>query len=640
MLEVLLMVIGALVSGLWDARGHPGAMLDALLAPFSTARWTRHIRYKVDQYYRVLIRERLQSGLRTELLSGNGSDALVAELRQAARQKKGPLHRLFDEFAVNGRAGRRVWTEPKFAAFVASRLGDDSGTAPVLWRCFCYSATYPFTNRPAQCGEEQQLDLDAWVQAVALLATDAGSHVGRERSPYSIYGRGLDCTWYRFIGLSVPCNAEGVNDDDNDDDNAAIQSDDWHPPDALDKIAFVAATQLPIDMPMLGPPLSEIRPNVRKLLEDDYRSSSSSSAPISAGDFVVPYQDMVELLGAVLQVRKSNTVSWSLGDQSSLSLSVDVDRPAHQIVAEGILGVGGIRAGSAVSFAAYAVLSDTFQFHNDSEPAWCFEQELSLLWRSLFSLSRAGGDGSSLVSPDSNTMHQLPPLISQALDFFLPLPQNAIDRHERRLNTLVYASYAGAGLSRGGVLAALTWPYSSKLVVVYGHVTVDDAAASSKNGARPTRSRVRATDERRQPAMLAVMTSSPLWCTYETGHIDDFLVDDMHVLLEMALRPRVLRYRASARTTYSDLVDIPGDAFLSFGLCQPHDATAPAGRTAAGSAAWGAGASGLVLDCNAGVATLCSVPHSQGYVDIPAGPCAKPLKQVASPKAWTTTIRI
>lgn len=556
-----------------------------------------------------------------------------------------------------------VWTEHQFAAFVASRLGDNSGTAPVLWRCFYYNATYPFIDRPHQRDEEQQLDLDAWVQAVALLATDAGSNVGRVMPQYSIYGHGQDYMWYRFISLSVPCNADGVNDDD-----AAIQSDDWHPPDALDKIAFIAATQLPIDMPIRGPPLSEIRPNVRKLVEDDY--SISSSAPISAGDFVIPYRDMVDLLGAVLQVRKSNTVSRFLRDQNSLSLSVDVDRPAHQVVAEGILGVGGIREGSAVSFTAYTALSDKFvgSFYprgleymasvrilviliytsqrsyddfRDSKPTWSFKQELSLLWRSLFSISRANGDGSASASPYNNNMHQPPPLVSQAIDFLLPLPQDAFNCHRHRQDTLIYASYAGAGLSRDGVLAALTWPYSSKLVVVHGHVTVGDAAASIKNSAGPTRSSARATDARRQPAMLAVMASSPLWCTYKTGEIDDFFVDGMHSLLELAPRPRVLRYRAAVKTTFANLVDAPGgDAVISFGLRQPHDALPAAGRTSAGSATRGASASGLILDFNAGVATLCSVPDSQGYVEIPAGPYAKSPKQVAYPEAWTTTICI
>lgn len=106
MFEILLMVLGALVSGLWNTLGHPGAMLDAILAPFDSARWMRHNRYKVDRYYRRLTKGSLQSGLRSGLLAGDGNDTLAVELRQAARQK-GPLHRLFDEFAVDGRAGRQ-----------------------------------------------------------------------------------------------------------------------------------------------------------------------------------------------------------------------------------------------------------------------------------------------------------------------------------------------------------------------------------------------------------------------------------------------------------------------------------------------------------------------------------------------------
>lgn len=111
MFPVLLMVLSVLASGLWAALGHPGAMLDAVLAPFSTARWQRLVRFKVARYYRSLTGARLQARLRSALLGSRGGpagrDALIAALQQAAQQKKGPLHRLFDAFAVGGRAGRR-----------------------------------------------------------------------------------------------------------------------------------------------------------------------------------------------------------------------------------------------------------------------------------------------------------------------------------------------------------------------------------------------------------------------------------------------------------------------------------------------------------------------------------------------------
>lgn len=262
------------------------------------------------------------------------------------------------------------------------------------------------------------------------------------------------------------------------------------------------------------------------------------------------------------------------------------------------------------------MLTSASQQSPDNElPGRCFEQELSLLWRGLFSASAASSD---------NNTHP-PPLLSHAIDYFVPLPRDASSRHGRhgrhgrhhghhrqhhgrRNDTLVYAEHAGAGLSRDGVLAALMWPYGAKLAVVYGDVAAADARA--------------------QPAIFAVMAASPVWCTYATGARSDFFVDDTHVLLEMAPRPRVLRYRGAATATLAELVAAPGDGALSFGAVRQPNGDA---RTS----------SGLVLDFPACVATLCSVPEdSHGYAEIAPGPSAEAPNQVTPPAAWTTTMRI
>lgn len=182
-------------------------------------------------------------------------------------------------------------------------------------------------------------------------------------------------------------------------------------------------------------------------------------------------------------------------------------------------------------------------------------------------------------------------------------------------------------LSRDGVLKALTWPFSSKFLVVYG-TTIDVA---SQKSSRRTRSSTQNTEDS-QTAILAVITSSPLWSIYRTGKIDDFLVDDTHLLLELAPRPRILWY-AAEQTKYADLVDTTDDALISFG----HSAT----PTADGPAR----SSGLTLNLNAGVATLCSLPGwtkgpAQGYVEIPVGPRNGPPKKVDEPGEWETTVRI
>lgn len=81
-----------------------------------------------------------------------------------------------------------------------------------------------------------------------------------------------------------------------------------------------------------------------------------------------------------------------------------------------------------------------------------------------------------------------------------------------------------SGLSRNGVLKALTWPVSSKFVVVYGTTT----DVTSQGESRHTRGSTQNAEDS-QPAILALMTSLPLWSIYKTGEIDDFLVDDAHL---------------------------------------------------------------------------------------------------------------
>ena len=128
------------------------------------------------------------------------------------------------------------------------------------------------------------------------------------------------------------------------------------------------------------------------------------------------------------------------------------------------------------------------------------------------------------------------------------------------------------------------------------------------------------------------MTSSPLWSTYTTGTVDDFLVGDEHLLIELAPRPRTLWY-AAEETKYADLVDTTNNSLISFG----HSVTSATGESGRSS--------GLTLNFDAGTATLCSSPdptkgREQGYVEIPVGPRDGPAKKVEEPGAWETAIRI
>lgn len=252
-------------------------------------------------------------------------------------------------------------------------------------------------------------------------------------------------------------------------------------------------------------------------------------------------------------------------------------------------------------------------------PAWSFDRELTAFWRGLFSTQ-----DSYLPAPSSSNQHP-PSLILQALDFLYPFQQSFYDLQERRQSTLLYSTHSG--FSRDEVLKALSWPFSSKFVVVYG--TTTDVA--SQAGSNHTRSSTRST-EASQPAILAIMTSSPLWSIYKTGEIDDFLVGDEYLLLELAPWPRALWY-ACERTKYADLVDTTDRASICFGQS--------ATRTAGGLAR----PSDLELNLDTGVAILYSLPgqakgRQQGYVEIPVGRRDGPTKKVDSPGAWETAVRI
>lgn len=173
--------------------------------------------------------------------------------------------------------------------------------------------------------------------------------MGHNRARLSLYGPShvaefrKTCAWRRFISFSISSGGD-----------IAIENDDWHPPDVLDEVAGVAAIQLPLDMCVKGPPLSEIQPKVQKLVDE------SSSAQSLIRDFMIPYQDMLNLLCAIMQVSKADTPGESINDQSRPSLSLDIDRSSQIAVAKGILDVGGIHWGSTVLFADYLAFSEKF----------------------------------------------------------------------------------------------------------------------------------------------------------------------------------------------------------------------------------------------------------------------------------------
>ena len=52
--------ISVLIGVMLTMFGTPGAMFDALLSPFSSEHWMRHLHWKINRYYQGLTKGKLQ----------------------------------------------------------------------------------------------------------------------------------------------------------------------------------------------------------------------------------------------------------------------------------------------------------------------------------------------------------------------------------------------------------------------------------------------------------------------------------------------------------------------------------------------------------------------------------------------------
>ncbi|EFX05932.1 hypothetical protein CMQ_4001 [Grosmannia clavigera kw1407] len=127
------------------------------------------------------------------------------------------------------------------------------------------------------------------------------------------------------------------------------------------------------------------------------------------------------------------------------------------------------------------------------------------------------------------------------------------------------------------------------------------------------------------------MTSSPL-CTTDDYDTDcDYLVDDRHLLFELAPRPRLLAWSTaeekSKPVTYTEHVNTTsGEATISFGQNS-------------------ACSSGLTLNIDTGMATLRSTTESAegkepGYSEIRIGPCPEDSDRQLKQEPWETAVRV
>lgn len=138
-----------------------------------------------------------------------------------------------------------------------------------------------------------------------------------------------------------------------------------------------------------------------------------------------------------------------------------------------------------------------------------------------------------------------------------------------------------------------------------------------------------------EPSVFVILMSSPLWCRYTTGAIDDFYVDDEHLLFEITLHPRVMQFRPQGKTKFADIVNVSKQSALSFGTVQTGHTTRKIAPTAV---------SGLTLNLESRTATMSSAANAGtdhvGYVELPAGQHTTPPTSLETATPWTSSISV
>ncbi|KAF2766282.1 hypothetical protein EJ03DRAFT_182317 [Teratosphaeria nubilosa] len=193
------------------------------------------------------------------------------------------------------------------------------------------------------------------MQAAALLATDTSRDFGRNRATMSLYGASSPlsekkCTWRRFVSLASEAQhiaQTAVSDD----------AEDWRPPDLLEEVAMVVSTQLPLDMETKIPAYQDIQPKIRKLEDENSRTSEAANTSLS-----IPYQDFVCLLTAIMSIRRRETAVDGSGEEKAWpEIDLDADGDAVSAAVRAILECGGVRVeGKDVNFERYSAFCDRF----------------------------------------------------------------------------------------------------------------------------------------------------------------------------------------------------------------------------------------------------------------------------------------
>ena len=476
-------------------------------------------------------------------------------------------------------------------------------------------ANSPFTEL-ALTGPGLYVDFDDWLHAVLSLVGR-----GTTNTPTHSFEWRRRASWNRFVTIAIK-SAKPASD--------CVDDGDWKPPDILDRIAGIVRAELPIPRKSRPPPIEEIRPRVQQIFGD--------CQTISMDEFEIPYQDMLALLSATMQV-DLHFSETALGYTRSLA---DVNEIDPSNIAKSLLNAAGIEPSKAILWNDYLAFTEQFvsciakeqsfgadarfqKHYRDNYSGWTFDSKVTDLWNALFHIQKVPNDH----------VQRPPSVILQALDYLLPSPSGVLDhamdapnRQARWQSRLACSVDISDTAVIKKMMAALTGELHPKLIVITGTTTESQTQPRTDHSSTDdTTSHEIGSSGSSSQATFAILTASPLWWTSSQNPeiTEHYFIGNQHAIIE--LTPQVCAlWHNEPQTRYLDLVHLSNNT-LSFGK-KPIE-----GKTTS---------SGLTIDLESGILTLHSrtTADDDVYIEVAIGHPPLPATPKADRQAWTSTAKI
>lgn len=287
------------------------------------------------------------------------------------------------------------------------------------------------------------------------------------------------------------------------------------------------------------------------------------NAQANVGDYTIPCTEFLALVSATIRITNDQTDSRLVNTIITRpEFSVGGDPRLRMAIAEAALYAAGIEDSADITFADFDGLRRHFV---SKKPEAVFipiadadfvQEDIIVLWKALFRTMIPYRDPDLYPPP-----HRLPREIVRALDLFLPFDTSGWNHEERVSCTLTCTSRSTDGLLRKDVLGALTsMPWTHRMVIVYG--------TALQLGVAPRRTRYTRNDDRTLEngpiSVFAIFTSSPLWHDPHGRGRRRGYVGSSHIIMEIAPRPRMLRFMDYDHD-YTQIVDVTDDDKILFG---------------------------------------------------------------------------